>query len=315
MVYNGNALVYNKAYYISSERSAMFGYVKTDKPEMKIKEYEAYRGLYCSLCKAMGRHFGVLSRLTLSYDITFLLLSRLSFTGTLPRFEGGRCPFNPTKKCNYCCNGDEELKYAAAVSMMLFYHKVRDNISDSSVAKKILMYLILPWATLKYKKAKKMYHEVALIIEECMLRQSETESKNSLLTDEAAHQSAEALGRITAYNISDPENNIYRFGYGIGKWVYLTDAFDDIEKDIKNGSYNVFVNKYSLKDGELTDEIKNEISGTINMSSDVFISAYENIDNKTLSPIMENIIYEGMHKSLDRIQNGENKEKKTKGKD
>ena len=51
------------------------------------------------------------------------------------------------------------------------------------------------------------------------------------------------------------------------------------------------------------------------MSSDVFISAYENIDNKTLSPIMENIIYEGMHKSLDRIQNGENKEKKTKGKD
>ena len=109
--------------------------------------------------------------------------------------------------------------------------------------------------------------------------------------------------------------NIYRFGYGIGKWVYLTDAFDDIEKDIKNGSYNVFVNKYSLKDGELTDEIKNEISGTINMSSDVFISAYENIDNKTLSPIMENIIYEGMHKSLDRIQNGENKEKKTKGKD
>ena len=57
----------------------MFGYVKTDKPEMKIKEYEAYRGLYCSLCKAMGKHFGVFSRLTLSYDITFLVLARLSF--------------------------------------------------------------------------------------------------------------------------------------------------------------------------------------------------------------------------------------------
>ena len=57
----------------------MFGYVKTDKPEMKVKEYEAYRGLYCSLCKAMGKHFGVFSRLTLSYDITFLVLARLSF--------------------------------------------------------------------------------------------------------------------------------------------------------------------------------------------------------------------------------------------
>ena len=287
----------------------MFGYVKTDKPEMKIKEYEAYRGLYCSLCKAMGKHFGLFSRLTLSYDVTFLLLSRLSFMGTLPRFDSGRCPFNPTKKCNYCCNADEELKYAAAVSMMLFYHKVRDNISDGSIFKKILMYLLLPWATLKYKKAKKLYAEIAQIIEESMLRQAQTESKGSLVTDEAAHQSAEALGRITAYNMSDPEGNIYRFGYGIGKWVYLTDAFDDIEKDIKSGSYNVFVNKYNLNHESLTDEIKQDITETIYMSSSVFLSAYESIENKTLSPIIENIIYEGMHKSLDRIQKGETEEK------
>lgn len=291
----------------------MFGYVKTDKPEMKIKEYEAYRGLYCSLCKAMGKHFGLLSRLTLSYDITFLLLSRLSFSGTLPSFESGRCPFNPSKKCNYCCNADEELRYAAAVSMMLFYHKVRDNIADGSAFKKLAMYLILPWATVKYKKALKMYPEVAEITETCMAGQRETENKNSSITDEAAHCSAEALGRITAYNMDDPEKHVYRFGYGIGKWVYLTDAFDDIEKDIKSGSYNVFVNKYNLTKAEVSDEIKNEITGTINMSSDVFISAYENIRNKTLSPITENIIYEGMHKNLDRILSGENK--KRKGKD
>lgn len=293
----------------------MFGYVKTDKPEMKIKEYEAYKGLYCSLCKAMGKHFGLLSRLTLSYDVTFLLIARLSFMGTLPRFDSGRCPFNPAKKCNYCCNADEELKYAACVSMMLFYHKVRDNISDGSMLKKILMYLILPWATLKYKKAKKLYPEVADIIERSMVKQRETENKNSALTDEAAHQSAEALGRITAYNINDSENNIYRFGYGIGKWVYLTDAFDDIMKDIESDSYNVFVNKYNLKGKNLTDEIKQEIAETINMSSDVFLSAYENIKNKTLSPIIENIIYEGMHKSLDRILKGEKEDKNKKGKD
>ena len=292
----------------------MFGYVKTDKPEMKVKEYEVYRGLYCSLCKAMGKHFGLLSRLTLSYDVTFLLLARLSFMGTLPRFDSGHCPFNPAKKCNYCCNADEELKYAASVSMMLFYHKVRDNISDGSMLKKILMYLILPWATLKYKKAKKLYPEVADIIEESMVKQRETENKNSALTDEAAHQSAEALGRITAYNINDSENNIYRFGYGIGKWVYLTDAFDDIMKDIESDSYNVFVNKYNLKGKNLTDEIKQEIAEIINMSSDVFLSAYENIKNKTLSPIIANIIYEGMHKSLDRILKGEKEYKNKKGK-
>ena len=291
----------------------MFGYVKTDKPEMKIKEYEAYRGLYCSLCKAMGKHFGVFSRLTLSYDITFLVLARLSFLGTLPCFEGGRCAFNPAKKCSYCTNAEEELRYASAVSMMMFYYKVRDNISDGSVLKKLLMYMLLPWATLKYKKAKKMYGEIAELIADCMSKQAETEKRNSASTDEAAHQSAEALGRITAYNMNDSESNIYRFGYGIGKWVYLTDAFDDIEKDIKDGSYNVFVNKYSLTKDSYTEEIKADITATINMSSVLFINAYEAIENKTLSPIMENIIYEGMHKSIDRILKGENKDKKSKG--
>ena len=290
----------------------MFGYIKTDKPEMKIKEYEAYRGLYCSLCKAMGKHFGILARLTLSYDITFLLLARLSFTGTLPIFEGGRCPFNPTKKCNYCCNTDEELRYAAAVSMMMFYHKVRDNIADGSMSKRLLMYLILPWAKIKYKKAKKMYGEIASVTEACMKDQAETEKKNTAVTDEAAHASAEALGKIAAYNLNDPESNIYRFGYGIGKWVYLTDAFDDIEKDIMSEGYNVFVNKYNLKSGELTQQVKDEITGTINMSSGLFIAAFEKIENKTLTPIMENIIYEGMHKSLDRILKGETKDIKRK---
>lgn len=286
----------------------MFGYVKTDKPEMKIKEYETYRGLYCSLCRAMGKHFGVLSRLTLSYDVTFLVLTRLSFMGTLPNFQGGRCPFNPTKKCNYCQASDEELRYAAAVSMMLFYFKVKDNISDGSMMKKLLMYLILPWATLKYKKAKKMYGAIALIIEECMAKQDETEKKNSSVTDEAAHYSAEALGRITAYNMKN-ESLAYRFGYGIGKWVYLIDALDDIEKDIKSESYNVFVNKYSLTKSELTEEIKNEIKGTLNMCSSIFIDAYEIADNKTLTPVVENIIYEGMHKNLDRILSGDNNKK------
>jgi hypothetical protein len=288
----------------------MFGYIKTDKPEMKIKEYEAYRGLYCSLCKAMGKHFGVLSRLTLSYDITFLLLTRLSFTCTLPRFDSGRCPFNPTKKCNYCCNCDEELRYAAAVSMMMFYHKLRDNISDGNIFKRLLMYLILPWAVVKYKKAKKMYPEIAGIIERLMKAQSDTEKRNSAITDEAAHNSAEALGKITAYNIDDEKGNIYRFGYGIGKWVYLTDAFDDIEKDLKDSSYNVFVNKYKLRENELSEKIKAEITGTINMSSVVFINAYENIENKILGPIMENIIYEGIHKSLDRILKGDSKDER-----
>ena len=80
------------------EDAAMFGYVRVDKGELKVREYEAYCGLYCSLCRALSKRYGVLSRLLLSYDSTFLAMVRLSKDGVLPNFRSGRCSFNPAKR-------------------------------------------------------------------------------------------------------------------------------------------------------------------------------------------------------------------------
>lgn len=287
----------------------MFGYVRVNKPEMKVKEYETYRGIYCSVCKAMRKNFGVLSTLTLSYDITFLALMRMSFGGKIPAFTGGRCPYNPGKKCNFCHNCDEDFSYAAAVSMMLFYFKIRDNIEDGSFGKRLLMYLLVPYAFLKYKKAKRLYGEVAHIIEENMKNQSETEKSGSDSTDMAAHNSADALGKILSYGFDDEQGNIYRFGYGTGKWVYLCDALDDIEKDIKKNNYNVFVKKYNLI--SVPDEdTKARIRKSLNMSLALMIEAYENTENNTLKPLVENIIYEGTENIINNILKGKEKDER-----
>ncbi len=279
----------------------MFGYVRVNKPEMKVKEYEVYRGIYCSLCKSMRKNFGVLSSLTLSYDLTFFALARLSFGGKIPSFKGGRCPYNPTKICNYCQNGEEELRYAAAVSMMMFYFKVKDNIADGSVLRRLLMYLILPYALIKYKKAKKLYKEAALIIEKAMEEQSVTEKSGTDSPDRAAHCSADALGKLLDYGFGNEK--IYRFGYGTGKFVYLCDALDDIEKDITKKNYNVFVKKYKL-DSKPSEEIKEEIKMSLNMCLAMVGEAYEKTENKSLSPVMENIIYEGTENTMNDILKG-----------
>ena len=55
----------------------MFGYVKAYKPELKVRDYEQYKAVYCSLCKTLGREYGLFARLTLSYDFTFAALLRL----------------------------------------------------------------------------------------------------------------------------------------------------------------------------------------------------------------------------------------------
>ena len=76
----------------------MFGYVRVDKPELKVKEYEMYKAVYCSLCKSLGKHYGILSRFTLSYDFTFLALLNMSLKDGCNIIEQKRCAFNPLKK-------------------------------------------------------------------------------------------------------------------------------------------------------------------------------------------------------------------------
>lgn len=286
----------------------MFGYVKCDKPEMKVKEYEAYKGLYCSLCKAMKKHFGIFSSLTLNYDLAFLLLMRLSFSSSVPSFTQGRCPYNPAKKCNFCLNCDEELKFAAAVSMMLFYHKVKDNIADSSFFKKILMYLILPYAFFKNKKAEKMYGEVGKLVRISMEKQAIAEKENTDCIDKAAHESADALGKILSFGFKEQKELIYRFGYGVGKWVYLCDAADDLRDDLKKGSFNVFANMLELKTAEdITDGDLRVIESNLNMSCALAAESFEEIKSKTLVPIVTNIIYGGTQKVMNNILKGNNK--------
>lgn len=283
----------------------MLGYVRMYKPELKVKEYETYRGLYCTLCKNLGRQYGILSRLILSYDLTFLALIILSVQSVSPSFKGGRCPFNLSKKCNYCTNADEVFNFTSAVSVIMFYYKVKDNIADGGFFKKVLMYLILPYAASRRKKAMKKYEKLDIIISKSMNKQAETEKENTDSFDKAAHNSADALGKIFTY-YDDANIDLYRFGYMVGRWVYLIDAADDIEKDMKNHSFNVFVNKYHMTSvNEITQNVKKDIESTLNVSSAAAIEAYNKLELTVMFPIIENILFDGMGSSMNKVLKGQ----------
>ena len=50
----------------------MFGYIRPVTAELKVKEYELYRAVYCGLCRSLGKCTGCASKLTLNYDFVFL---------------------------------------------------------------------------------------------------------------------------------------------------------------------------------------------------------------------------------------------------
>ena len=50
----------------------MFGYIRTNKMELKHREILTYKGYYCGICMTLKKEYGNLSRLSLNFDTTFL---------------------------------------------------------------------------------------------------------------------------------------------------------------------------------------------------------------------------------------------------
>ena len=96
----------------------MFGYVKVYQPELKMGEFEQYRGVYCALCRTLGKRYGVLAQMTLSYDVTFLSVLHMALSEDCVGFTKGRCPYNPFKK-RTCCQNSVALDIGADAAMLL----------------------------------------------------------------------------------------------------------------------------------------------------------------------------------------------------
>ncbi len=52
----------------------MFGYISINKAEMKFKDYDVYHSYYCGLCKVLKECYGRRGQVTLSFDMTFLVI-------------------------------------------------------------------------------------------------------------------------------------------------------------------------------------------------------------------------------------------------
>ncbi len=282
----------------------MFGYVKIYKPELKVKHYEAYRGIYCSLCKTLKKEYGLLATLTLNYDFTLLALTRLAFEKECCGFKDSRCAFNPLKKCQQCVNGNKELSYSAAAVMIMCYHKVNDDIADSSFLKGLLMRVVKPYFTLKRKKATKKYPALDEIISRTMAEQAEVEKCGNAGIDASAHPSAKAMGEILSFGFDgEIKEKLNRFGYLAGRWVYLMDALDDMEADRKTHSYNVFNNINNEK------EAKEKAVGVINLTAAQLAREAEKIEPARFGEILDNIVIDGTFSSMQSILD-KGKEKK-----
>ena len=123
----------------------MFGYLQIQKSELLVRESEAYKAVYCGLCRQMGKDYSVFTRFTLSYDCTFYAMLLMSLNRSCKGFKDGRCTCNPLKKCKFATDSGDAYRKAAAFSMISVYYKIIDDIQDSGFFKKLLCRIIKPF--------------------------------------------------------------------------------------------------------------------------------------------------------------------------
>ncbi len=286
----------------------MFGYVKPFIPELKVYENEIYKAIYCGLCKQLGRSYNQLSRLMLSYDIVFLVLFALGISNEDIEFQRQHCIIHPLKK-NLCLKNCRALENAADISLIFSYFKFFDNLEDERFLKKFVARVGLISFKRMYEKASKKRADIANIVEDLMHSQAEAEKNINCSLDRACDPISKCLGLIVQTFSDDLKTQkiLYRIGYMVGRYIYIIDALDDLDKDCKTGSFNPFLIKYR-SDGLITnlqidDCMKKEIFQNalwaLNFSVAQLAQAFELLEFGNYKSIVKNIIYLGL-KSVEK---------------
>ena len=271
----------------------MFGYVKPFTPELKVRDYELYKAFYCGLCKATGARVCRSARLTLSYDLVFLAIVRAAVSNEEVTIKRKRCAVHPIKKrpVAYCENA---LPYAARASALLTYYKVADDAADEKGLRRFLRRLSLPYAKRLRKKADlgELDREIAQYIEKL----GELEAKNAG-PEECADEFGRTLGSVFAHAFGDEtsERVLYEFGRHVGRWIYFTDAANDLEGDRKKGRFNPFAAYDPFPREEISDALLLELDaahGAIALMSD---------SDPRLTAVIENVLVLGMPDAAEKV--------------
>lgn len=294
----------------------MYGYVRPDIPELKVREKHRYDAWYCGLCRSIGKRYSLLSRLVLSYDSAFLAMLISNASGCAPKCEKHTCPIRPLgNKKTMVSIDDPALDFAADVCVILAEFKLKDDAQDG---KKLRCVERLPLLA-AFKKARanapELYDAVKFGIEK--LNAIEREKEPSL--DFAANAFGDLLREILRLapiggDMEEESENAARkvlseLGYWLGRAIYFLDAWDDRAEDEKRGTYNPFL---------LTGATKEDADFEINYSINSAISAYDLLDSGNSSAavdraIADNVLYRGLFSMWDKVSSGTNRDKKVRG--
>lgn len=290
----------------------MFGYVRTNKMELKHREILTYKGYYCGICMTLKKEYGNLSRLSLNFDTTFLQIMLTSLYEPSDSGQMMRCISHPHKKEAVITN--EISKYCSAMNIILTYYKLKDDAQDDNSLKAKMLMALLKNA---FEKARSQYPEKEEAVKTYLEELFELEKKGSQDIEETANIFGYIMAEMFNYKEDVFSKNMYQAGFYIGKYIYMVDAFEDLQEDILNKKYNPFTEVVvtelkksgrtpaDLKEGEVIyseefkEQMKQQFYFLLSCASDE-IDRLPLIRNKG---IIDNILFSGIVQRLNKVLN------------
>ena len=275
----------------------MFGYIKPDYPYLYIKDETLYKALYCGMCRAIKKESGNLAGLSLTYDIAFMSLLVHCIKGENIKVEKAHCISHPIKKIPVSSLDDTSLMLAD-INVILARYKATDDYLDEK--KGSLKKLV---TSKGYKLAKKRYPKIDEIVKTCYTTLIDLEKSNSDSIDIVCDCFATMLEKISCEVLQEFSTEYTRqLFYMVGKWIYLIDALDDYDKDIKKNNYNVFRSLYKRENYDKL--ISNHYQEIVNNFGLIFSQISEvmpKIKFHFNQDLLQNIIYRGLPQTTKKI--------------
>ena len=275
----------------------MFGYVIVNEPDLRIREYHLYRSYYCGMCMDLKEAYGQTGRLTLSYDTVFLALLLTSLYEPQDRLRDVRCMMHPFEK--HPTRQNEYTRYAADMGIILSYYSCMDDWNDEKDSKKKLMARILEK---KNEKAQEIYREKADLIARKLdeLHALEESARGpggspgpssdspAVLLDRAGGIFGDLMAEVFDFRKDEWSPALRNVGYYLGKFIYILDAFDDLEKDLQTGSFNPLAQLHKRPD------LDSFVRGILTMTVSECTAAFETLPIVENIDILRNILYSGI---------------------
>lgn len=267
----------------------MTGYITVYQPDMKFRDYYRYREYYCGLCRTIGKRYGQTARMSLGYDAAFLAVLLDGVYDSTTESSEFRCPVHPMGKRKALNNAFVD--YAADMNLYMVWLKCIDDWQDDrNVGRGIYSWIL----TRRIRQIEQKYKEKTDNIKKAL------EDLNSLEKERSSdfEYAAGCYGRVTAEVFRFGglwDDGLAEMGFYLGKYIYLLDAYEDLEKDLKKNRYNPFFEM--SKEEDFHDQVRKILMSMISKSAEEFelLPVDENMD------ILRNILYAGAWNRFEEI--------------